>query len=75
MLEKISRSNYTHCVMSDEVIELEQPTNKLKLSVSHACDRCHFISKDQEGTLSKKYVPQNIVLSMKLDMLIIQRST
>ena len=31
---------------SDEVMELEWPTNKLKLSISHAQDHWHALSKD-----------------------------
>lgn len=57
---------WTDSSSDEKAMEVERPTNKLKLSTSHAQNPCmQFISKDQEGTLSKKYVPKNMVSSMK----------
>ena len=59
---------WTDSSSDKKAMEVERPTNKLKLSTSHAQNRLQFISKDQEGTLSKKYVPKNMVSSMKWAM-------
>ena len=52
---------WTDSSSDEEVMELERPTKKLKLSVSRARaqDRWHFISEAQEQALSKKFVPKN----------------
>ena len=52
---------WTDSSSDEEVMELERPTKKLKLSVSRARaqDRRHFISEAQEQALSKKFVPKN----------------
>ena len=52
---------WTDSSSDEEVMELERPTKKLKLSVlrAHAQDRWHFISEAQEQELSKKFVPKN----------------
>ena len=42
---RVNRQQYS----DKEVMELEQPTKKLKLGISHAQDCWHFVSKDQEG--------------------------
>ena len=49
-------------------MELEGPTKKLKLSLSHVRDRWHFVSEEQEEELSRKYVPKNTVSSTKWAM-------
>ena len=51
---------WTDSSSDEEVMELERPTKKLKLSVSRAraLDHWHFISEAQEQALSKKFVPR-----------------
>ena len=61
---------WTDSSSDEEVMELERPTKKLKLSVSRARaqDRWHFISEAQEQALSKKFVPKNTASSTKWAM-------
>ena len=46
---------WTDSSSDEEAMELEGPTKKLKLSLSHARDRWHFVSEEQEEELSRKH--------------------
>ena len=51
------------CSSDEEVMVMEQPTKKPKLSFLNAWDHWHFISEDQEETLSNKFVLKTSIWS------------